>query len=76
MSAAIGLLDVIQLKEDLPERGLRRGQMGTVVETLAPGVYEVEFIDESGRTHATLALCADQLVLHGEAEQQPGSDPL
>ncbi len=44
-----------------------RGQIGTVVEGLAPGVYEVEFIDDSGQTYASLALHADQLMrLHHE----------
>jgi hypothetical protein len=56
---------VVALLEDVPERGLRRGQVGTVVEPLAPGVFEVEFSDNQGRTYATLALRADQLlVLH------------
>lgn len=38
MGASIQLLDVVALTEDLPQSGLRRGQMGTVVEVLAPGV--------------------------------------
>ena len=54
---------VVALLEDLPERGLRRGQVGTVVEPLAPGVFEVEFSDNQGRTYATLALRADQLII-------------
>jgi hypothetical protein len=55
----------VALLEDKPERGLRRGQVGTVVESLAPGVFEVEFCDNEGRTYATLALRSDQLmVLH------------
>ena len=62
---SIRLLDVVALTEDLPERGLLRGQVGTVVEHLAPDVFEVEFSDNDGRTYATLALRADQLmVLH------------
>ena len=64
---AIKLLDVVALLEDLPTQDLRRGQVGTVVESLAPGVFEVEFSDNQGRTYATLALRADQLiVLHHE----------
>jgi len=62
---SVDLLDVVALTDELPERGLSRGQVGTVVETLALGVYEVEFSDDEGRTFATLALRADQLlVLH------------
>ncbi len=58
-------LDVVALLQDVSARRLRRGQVGTVVETLAPGVFEVEFSDNEGRTYATLALQATQLmVLH------------
>jgi len=69
--AEIEMLSVIALLEDVPEKGLLRGQVGTVVENLAPGVYEVEFSDDSGRTYATLALPAHQLMrLHHEPGHQ------
>ena len=62
---AIELLDVVALTEDLPDRGLRRGQVGTVVEVLAPDVFEVEFNDDEGRTYSLLPPPANQLmVLH------------
>ncbi len=65
MNDDIELLDVVALTEDLPERRLRRGQVGTIVEVLTPGVYEVEFSDNEGRTYAELAIPARQLmVLH------------
>lgn len=58
------LLDVVALLADLPEHGLVRGQVGTVVELL-DGAYEVEFSDDEGRTYAELAVEPDQLlVLH------------
>ena len=60
--AGFELLSVVALLEDIPAKGLLRGQVGTIVETLAPGVYEVEFSDDSGRTYASLALCSDQLM--------------
>ena len=67
MKDEIRLLDAVALIEDLPDRNLRRGQVGTVVESLAPGVFEVEFSDNEGRTYAQLALRAEQLmVLHHE----------
>ncbi len=67
LERSIDILDVVALAEDLPERGLFRGQVGTVVESLAPGVFEVEFSDNEGRTYASLALKSDQLlVLHHE----------
>jgi hypothetical protein len=65
MNGNIQILDVVALTEDLPSRKLVRGQVGTVVELLAPGVFEVEFADNEGRTYASLALRAEQLlVLH------------
>ena len=63
MSEGIQLLDVVALTTDLPQCNLRRGQVGTIVETLAPDVYEVEFSDNEGRTYASLALRADQLIV-------------
>ena len=67
MSETIDILDVVALTEDLPESGLYKGQVGTVVESLAPGVFEVEFSDDEGRAYASLALEASQLlVLHYE----------
>ena len=53
---------VVALTEDLPEEGLVRGQVGTVVDDWAPGVYEVEFCDDNGRTYAMVALKAEQLM--------------
>jgi uncharacterized protein DUF4926 len=61
------MLSVVALLHDLPEKGLLRGQVGTIVETLAPGVYEAEFSDDSGTAYASLALRSDQLMrLHHE----------
>ena len=63
MSDRIKLLDVVALTENLPDRDLCRGQVGTVVECLAPEVYEVEFSDDNGRTYACAALKAHQLIV-------------
>lgn len=65
--SGIEMHSVVALVEDLPEQGLVRGQVGTVVEHWAPGVYEVEFSDDSGRTYAMAALKVEQLLrLHHE----------
>jgi hypothetical protein len=53
---------VVALTEDLPESGLIRGQVGTVVADWAPGVYEIEFADDAGIPYAMVALRADQLM--------------
>ena len=65
--AEIELLSVVALLEDIPDKGLLRGHVGTVIETLAPGVFEVEFSDDNGQTYANRSLRADQLIrLHHE----------
>ncbi len=69
--ADLKVLSTVALLEDLPQSGLVRGQMGTVVEKLAPGVYEVEFSDQSGRAYALVALRLNQLLeLHHEPSHQ------
>jgi hypothetical protein len=66
----IRLLDVVALTADLPDRSLFRGQVGTVVETLSPGVFEVEFSDDQGHSYAQLALRGSQLmVLHYQPQR-------
>jgi len=73
MKSEVELLDVVALTRDLPERGLVRGQVGTAVEQLAVGVFEVEFSDDTGRTYATAAVpAADLLVLRYETAQAVG----
>ena len=54
----LNLFDIVALKNDLPDRYLLAGQVGTIVEILAPEVYEVEFSDDDGQTYATQALPA------------------
>ena len=65
----IKLLDTVALLENLPERQLKRGEVGTLVEVLAPDVYEVEFCDDEGQTYMELALRNDQIIaLHTQGE--------
>jgi hypothetical protein len=72
MNPEITLLSVVALTEDLPERGLRRGQVGTIVEILAPDTFEVEFSDDEGQTYALLALHSNSLmVLRYQPDQSP-----
>lgn len=73
MDSPIQLLDVVALSEDVLQYGLRRGQVGTVVEFLPPDALEVEFSDEQGRTYALVALRPDQLiVLHYQPVRAAG----
>ena len=56
------LLDVVALVYDRPGDGLVRGQVGTIVEDLSAGVFEVEFSDD-GKTYAMLPLSTDELIV-------------
>jgi hypothetical protein len=65
MPDGINLLDAVALIEDLPEYGLVRGQVGTVVEFLDKDTFEVEFSGDDGRAYALAPLTRAQLmVLH------------
>ena len=50
------LLDTIVLDRDLPEHGLRAGDLGAVVEVYEPDGLEVEFVTASGKTQALVTL--------------------
>ena len=58
------LLDVVALLEDLPQIGLYRGQVGTIVEEYEPGIFEIEFSDTTGRAYAIETLTENQMLLH------------
>jgi len=66
----IKVLDVVALTEDVQQHGLRRGEVGTVVERWKDGAYEVEFSDDSGEAYAFAALRPEQLMkLHFRKEE-------
>jgi len=50
------LLDTVVLTHDLPEHGLRQGDLGAIVETYEPDGVEVEFVAASGRAQAVVTL--------------------
>ena len=49
-------LDTVVLVRDVPEHGLRAGDLGAVVEVYPPDGLEVEFVTASGRTTALVTL--------------------
>jgi hypothetical protein len=49
-------LDVVVLDREMPSRGLRKGDLGAVVEIYEPNGLEVEFVTASGKTEALLTL--------------------
>lgn len=58
-------LDVVALVKDYPAEGLRRGQVGTIVETFPAGGFLVEFADMQGEAYAFLTVPeTDLLALH------------
>ena len=50
------VLDTVVLERDLREHGLRKGDLGAVVEVYERDGLDVEFVTVSGRTAALLTL--------------------
>jgi uncharacterized DUF497 family protein len=48
--------ETVVLERDTPERGLRKGDLGAVVEPYDPDELEVEFVRASGKTQALVEL--------------------
>jgi len=62
-------LDAVVLADDLPEHGLRAGDLGTVVLVhRADAGYEVEFTTLGGETVAVVTLLASQVRPTGRQE--------
>ena len=50
------ILDTVVLERDLPAHGLKKDDLGAVVELYEPNGLEVEFVTASGRTEALATL--------------------
>lgn len=50
------LLDVVVLLKDLPAKGLKKGDLGSVVELYDAEAMDIEFVTASGRTEALVTL--------------------
>ena len=50
------LLDSVVLKKDLPDHGLKPGDLGAIVELYEPDGLEAEFVTASGKTEALVTL--------------------
>jgi Domain of unknown function (DUF4926) len=50
------VLDTVVLDRNLPEHGLRSGDLGAVVPAYEPDGLEVEFVTASGKTQALVTL--------------------
>jgi Domain of unknown function (DUF4926) len=49
-------LETVVLDRDIPEQGLRRGDLGAIVHVYEPDGIEVEFVTASGRTQSLVTL--------------------
>ncbi len=58
---SLNKLDTVVLKTDLPDHGLKRGDIGAVVEVYGDEAVEVEFVTASGRTQALITLSVDSV---------------
>jgi hypothetical protein len=60
--------ECVVLTRDLPDAGLKSGDLGTIVEVLPPDAYEVEFLTISGRTGAVVTINGDDLRRGGDTD--------
>ena len=64
----IHFLDTVVLEKNLPMHGLRRGDIGAVVEVYEPDGVEVEFVTGAGKTQALVTLAVDEVRLIGDSD--------
>lgn len=67
-------LEAVVLERDLPEHGLRKGDVGTVLELYKPDGLEVEFVTTSGTAGALVTLRTSD-VRHVEGSDLGGVRP-
>jgi len=53
---AFNVLETVVLEQDLPDYGLRKGDLGAVVHVYESGGLEVEFVTAAGRSGAVVSL--------------------
>lgn len=58
---SIKKLDTVVLDVNLPQHGLKKGDIGAVLEVYPPEALEVEFVTASGRTQALVTLSATEV---------------
>ncbi|WP_233968994.1 DUF4926 domain-containing protein [Pectobacterium polaris] len=59
--ASYSLFDFVSLKNDLPDEGLKKGMLGSIVHIYnePSPEYEIEFCDDNGETLAWITLKSD-----------------
>ena len=61
-------LDTVVLTRDLPDRDLKAGDLGAVVEVYEPDGIEVEFVTAAGHTEALIILHPRDLRPVGDSD--------
>lgn len=54
-------LETVVMKTDMPSHGLKKGDVGAVVQVYSPEAVEVEFVTASGHTQAVVMLTTSQV---------------
>lgn len=54
-------LETVVVTADLPSHGLKRGDIGAIVQVYSPDAVEVEFVTASGHTQAVVTLGTHQV---------------
>lgn len=49
-------LDTVVLNKDMPEFGLKKGDLGAIVQVYEPDGLDVEFVTAAGKTEALVTL--------------------
>jgi Domain of unknown function (DUF4926) len=58
---AFKTLDTVVVTTDLPNHGLKRGDIGAIVQIYSADAVEVEFVTASGHTQAVITLGTHQI---------------
>ena len=58
---AFKTLDTVVVTTDLPSHGLKRGDIGAIVQIYSADAVEVEFVTASGHTQAVITLGTHQI---------------
>ena len=64
----IDVLDTVVLKKDMPEQGLKAGDVGAVVEKYGTTGLEVEFVTGSGHTQALVTVDVNDVRKFGPSD--------
>ena len=65
-------LDVVEMTEDLPEFGLKKGEIGAVVVAFdnPNEAYDLEVVDESGKSRFAYAVKPSQIISVAETARE------